>query len=112
MYDALQTYLRKIINSSPVEREEPHVSVMNGGRVAGVAQSEADKLAAQGFTIDSVENAPDGSYASVEIYQLDDTKTASAAKLKELYGVAIKTTQPPMSVVGETDFLIILGPTQ
>jgi len=114
MYDDLQTYLRKIINSSPIDREAPHVTVMNGGRISGVAQTEADKLAAQGYIIDLVENAPDGEYMAVEIYQVGEgaTKTASAAKLEELYGVKVKTTTPPASVVGETDFLIILGPTE
>lgn len=109
-YSEITSYVKKNVNSSAIIREDPHVSVMNGGRAAGVAQTEANKLTDLGFNIDSVENAPDGTYAKVEIYQIDPAKTASAAKLAELYGVTVKTTAPPMSVVGETDFVIILGP--
>ena len=63
----------------------------------------------KGFIIDSVSNAPEGSYQAIEIYQINKDKTATAAKLKELYNVTPKTTTPPASVTGETDFLIIIG---
>ena len=108
-YSAIQAYLNKIINQEPFVKEDPHVTVLNGSGTAGRAQTEADKLIAKGFTVDSVGNAPEGSYPSATIYQLTDKKPLTAAKLKELYGVAPKTTTPPVSVVGDTDFLIIIG---
>ncbi len=110
-YSEIQAYVLKNVTSNPVTREDPHITVLNGGRAAGVAQTEADSLTEKGFTVDIVDNAPDGSYPKVEIYQINKEKTASAAKLKEMYGVTPKTTTPPISVVGETDFVIILGPT-
>lgn len=110
-YTNLRTYLHKIINSSPVDKEAPHLTVMNGGRAAGVAQTEADKLVNEGFTVDSVTNAPKGDYAKVVIYQIDKKKPASLAKLQELYpGATVITTKPSFSVVGATDFVVILGP--
>ncbi len=112
IYTDIQTYVFKNLTSSPVVREDPYITVLNGGRASGTAQTEADKLTDLGFNIDIIDNAPDGSYAQVEIYQLNAEKTASAAKLAEVYGVAVKTTTPPVSVVGESDFVIILGPTQ
>lgn len=112
IYSEIQSYIKRNVNASPITREEPHVTVLNGGRVAGVAQTEADRLSDEGFIIDVVDNAAEGSYGTVEIYQLDETKTASAEKLGQLYGVAVKKETPPVSVVGDTDFLIILGPEQ
>ena len=111
-YREIQSYIKRNVNSSPITREEPHVTVLNGGRAAGVAGTESDRLSDEGFIIDVVDNAPDGTYARVEIYQLDETKTASAEKLAQLYGTTVKTTAPPVSVVGDSDFLIILGPEQ
>lgn len=108
-YSDIQEYVDRTVNASPVSREESHISVLNGGRAAGAAQIEADKLTDADFIVDTVDNAPDGDYAVVEIYQLDESKTASATKLKQLYGVDLKTETPPVSVVGETDFIIILG---
>jgi len=35
--------------------------------------------------------------------------TATAAELKKLYNVTLKTTTPPVSVTGDTDFVIIIG---
>lgn len=109
-YSDIRRYVNRTLNASPIMREDPQVIVLNGGRAAGMAQIESDSLTDQGFTVILVDNAPDGDYQPVEIYQLSETKTASAAKLAEVYGVTVKTDTPPASVVGEADFLIILGP--
>lgn len=109
-YSDIAAYVNENVNATDVSREKAHVSVLNGGRAAGVAQTEADKLSDLGIKIDLVSNAPDDILSKVEIYQISSDKTATAAKLQELYGVTLKTTAPPTSVVGETDFLIILGP--
>lgn len=111
-YSDIQAYLNKIITQEPFVKEDPHVMVLNGGSAAGMAQTEADKLIAKGFTVDSVDNAPDGTYPAVTVYQIANDKPLTAAKLKELYGVTLLTTKPPVSVVGTTDFVVIIGPTQ
>lgn len=108
-YAEIQAYMKKNLTSDPFVREEPSLTVLNGSETAGLAQVKADALEDEGFIINSVGNAPDGTYQTVEIYQINADKTASAAKLKAIYGVAPKTTPPPVSVVGETDFLIIFG---
>lgn len=108
-YSDIKAYVAREITSDPFVKEAPHLTVLNGSGEAGVAQKVADSLEAKGFIIDSVDNAPDGTYATVEIYQISTDKTATAAKLKEIYGVAPKTTAPPVSVTGETDFVIIVG---
>jgi len=115
-YNALRAYLNKIITQEPYMKEEPHVTVLNGSGTAGMAQVESDKLTAKGFTVDTVGNAPDTTdgkaYPAMTVYQLTDQKPLTAAKLKSLYGVTLKTTTPPVSVVGSSDFLVIIGPTQ
>lgn len=108
-YSELQAFINKQINSEPFMKEEPHVMVLNGSGEVGVAQTAADTLEAKGFIIDTIDNAPDGTYAAVEVYQINTDKKATAAKLKELYGITVKTTTPPVSVTGETDFVIIIG---
>lgn len=108
-YSELQAYLAKQLTSDPVVREGANVTVLNGSGVVGVGQTTADSLTAKKFTIDEVGNAPDGTYAAIEIYQINPEMTGTAAKLAEIYGVTIKTTAPPVSVTGETDFVIIVG---
>jgi anionic cell wall polymer biosynthesis LytR-Cps2A-Psr (LCP) family protein len=108
-YSELRAYLDKQMTSNPVVREGAKITVLNGSGVAGAAQTVADSLTAKEFSIDEVANAPEGTYAAIEIYQIGKDNTATATKLKELYNVTIKTTAPPVSVTGETDFVIIVG---
>lgn len=108
-YGDIHAYIQHELSSDPFVKESPHVTVLNGSDVAGAAQAFADELEEKGFTIDAIDNAPGGTYSPVEIYQVNSKKTATAAKLKELYGSSIKTTAPPVSVLGTTDFVIILG---
>ncbi len=108
-YSELRKFIQKELTSEPYMKEEPHIIVLNGSGQVGVAQKAADALEAKGFIIDSIDNAPEGKYNAVELYQINAEKTATAAKLKQLYKVPIKTTAPPVSVLGETDFVIIIG---
>lgn len=111
VYTQIRAYINKIITQEPFAEEKPNVTVLNGSGVAGVAQTEADKLAAKGFTIGEVANAPKGTYPAATIYQVNGAKPLTAEKLKKLYNVTILTTAPPVSVTGETDFVIIIGTT-
>lgn len=111
-YSEIQQYVDDNVNATPVDREKPHVTVLNGTSTGGIGQAQANRLEEEGFIIDDVDNAPTGDYGKATIYQITTAKTASAAKLKELYGVELQTGTPPVSVVGETDFLVIIGATQ
>lgn len=108
-YSKIQAYIKKQILSEPYMKEDANVSVLNGSGTAGVAQGFADKLTDLSFVVGEVGNAPEGTYAPIEIYQINPDKKASAAKLAQLYNVTLKTTAPPASVLGTTDFLIIIG---
>lgn len=108
-FGAIQEFIKKKISSDPVTREEANVVVMNGSGVAGVAQTEADKLEQAGFIISSVTTAPAGTYADVEIYQKGEGKAATKAKLESLFGVKIKTTESPVPITEGTNFVVIFG---
>lgn len=108
-YTEIHEYVAREMTSDPFVKEEPHVTVLNGSATSGVGQQLADILTDEGFIIDTVDNAPEGTYDAIVIYQIDPDKPATAAKLKEMYGVEIRKSNPPVSVVGDTDFLIIIG---
>ncbi|MFZ1250762.1 MAG: LCP family protein [Candidatus Microsaccharimonas sp.] len=108
-YGPLRAFLKKQLSSDPFVKEAPNVTVLNGSGVGGVAQTLANTLEEKGFTVLSIANAPEGTYDRIEIYQINKDKTATATKLKELYGVTLKTDTPPVSVNGESDFVIIIG---
>ena len=108
-YDDIHTFLAKQLSSSDVVREEASIAVLNGSGVAGAAQTEADKLTAQGMTVSSIANAPDGKYGKAKIYQVGTGMPATKAKLESIFGVKASTDTPPVTVTGDTDFVVIIG---
>jgi LCP family protein required for cell wall assembly len=108
-YGQIQRYIAKKLTADPVALEEANVVVLNGSGVAGVAQQEADSLEAKGLTISGVDNAPEGDYGKATIYQIGSGMPATKAKLESIYGVTVKTTTPPVTVTGDTNFVVIIG---
>jgi hypothetical protein len=110
-YSGIQAFIRKNINNDPVTREAAPVVVLNGTGVTGYAQSKADELAKVGFNVTGVDNAPSGEYGKVEIYQIGNGYSATAAKLASIYKVTAKKTKPPIIVDDSVAFVIIFGVT-
>jgi hypothetical protein len=108
-FSQIQAFIAKKLTNSPVVQEEAKVVVLNGSGVAGVAQTEADKLEKAGMIITDIDNAPEGDYGKATIYQLGTGMNATKAKLESLYGVAVSAEQPPVTVTGETNFVVIIG---
>lgn len=108
-YSEIRAFIDESLSSNPITREKAGIVVLNGSGISGAGRMEADKLEDEGFIIAAVGNAPEGTYSSVEIYQIDDTKTATFAKLKQIYpNATIKTTTPPVAVDSTMGFVIII----
>lgn len=108
-YTGIRAFIKKKFSSNPVTREEANVVVLNGSETAGVAQTEADKLTKAGFVVSSIDNAPEGKYEDVEVYQIGKGNTATKEKLASMFNVTVKTEKPPVTVMGNTDFVVIIG---
>ncbi len=110
-YSEIQNFIKKNVTSDPVIKEAAPIVVLNATGQAGFGQTKADVLTAAGYTISSVGNAPDGTYDSVEVYQIGTDSSATAAKLAKTYNVTIKITKPPITVDPDVKFVIIFGAT-
>lgn len=108
-YRDIKAHIREQLSSDPVTKEKAGIDVLNGSSTAGVAQRQADKLNEQGFIINDVGNAPEGQYDKVTIYQIGTGNPATAAKLKEVYGVEVRATAPPFQVIGDAKFVVVFG---
>jgi polyisoprenyl-teichoic acid--peptidoglycan teichoic acid transferase len=108
-YSDIRTYLKQKLSTDPVTREGANIIVLNGSGIAGVAQTEADKLTETGFIVTEVGNAPDGTYADVEVYQVGTGMTGTKSKLESKFAVTVKTTEPPLAVSADTHFVVIFG---
>lgn len=110
-YSGIQDYLSKKITSDPLLIEDAHIVVLNGSGVSGKGAEIAANLESEKYNISSVANAPSVITENYQIYQIDTTKTKTAAKLTEKYGVQILTTKPPTAVPSNTAFVVIVGPS-
>lgn len=109
-YSEIQDYVKKELTSDKIAQEAADIVVLNGSSTPGVAQEEANKLEDKGFNISLIDNAPDGNYEDVEIYQIGDDNPATKTKLLHLFGVkSVRTSKPPIKVSADTDFVIIFG---
>jgi LCP family protein required for cell wall assembly len=108
-YADIQALIKKKLSSNPITQEEANIVVLNGSGVAGVAAIESDKLTNQGFIVSGTDNAPAGTYADVEIYQIGTGKPATKAKLESVFGVKTTTTAPPVSAAAGTNFVVVFG---
>ncbi len=108
-YGPLRALIAQKLSKDPVVREAAPVAVYNGSGVAGVAQTEADKLEQQHFTVTTIANAPAGEYPAYAVYQIGDGNEGTAAKLKKLYNVTVKKTAPPITAPAGTKFVVIIG---
>lgn len=111
VYTDLRAYIKENLSNDPMVKEKAAVVVLNGSGIAGAGQKEADKLEEKGFTISTIANAPAGDYGKVKVYRVGEATDApgTAAKLKEMYGVDLLTTDPPVVVAAETKFVVIVG---
>lgn len=110
-YTDIQAFIKKNLSNDPVAREAAPVVVLNGTDKVGFGQSKADVLTADGFNVTMVDNAPEGNYGKVEIYQIGKENSGTAAKLAEMFNVTIKKTTPPVTVNGNVRFVIVFGST-
>ncbi len=108
-YSGIHAYIMKQLSSDAVTKEGAEVAVLNGSDVVGAAQTEADKLEAKGMTIGMIDNAPDGEYGKVKIYQIGDGNPATKKRLEKLYNTTITAGDPPLLVSETTDFVVIVG---
>lgn len=109
-YTDLRALLKKRLSSDPVIQEAAPIAVYNGSGVAGAGKAEADKLKAEGYTVDGAANAPKGTYAQYTLYQIGDGNAGTAERLMQKYGVKITKGNPPMAVDKSVRFVLILGP--
>jgi len=109
-YSQLRSYLQQKLSPDPVVREAAPIAVLNASGVAGEAQTEADKLQADKYTIADVGNAPSGHYARYTLYRIGSGDDNTAAKLEQRYQIKLSTGTAPVSVDSTVKFVLIVGP--
>lgn len=111
-YSEIKAFIEKNLSSDPAVREAAPIVVLNGTGQAGFGKTKADALTAAGLNVVLVDNAPDGTYDAVEIYQIGTGNSGTAKKLSDIYKVTtVKKTAPPVTINGNVRFVVIFGAT-
>lgn len=111
-FTELRSYIKSKLSSDPVHQEEAKVVVLNASGVAGLASSQANKLADLGMNVIDYANAPESAKEGVNVvYQLSSDAPATAKKLTTVYGVqpTVATSVPGVEVADGTQFVVIVG---
>lgn len=110
-YTAIQRYLAKQLSSDPRDYEEPTIAIYNATDTAGLASSEKAKLENKGYTVKTIDNAPESEYkAGVTIYATTDQKPGTFRLLEEDYNFTpLNKDELPSTIPADHDFIIILN---
>ena len=111
-YSAIRAFIKKNIYATEISKEKASVAVLNGGGVAGAAQTQADKLTDLGMNVVRVGNAPERITGKAAIYRMtgENDKSATRVKLEEMYGVKAAPGNSAKFGKVEADFVIVFGP--
>ncbi|MCR5832373.1 MAG: LCP family protein [Candidatus Saccharibacteria bacterium] len=109
-YTAIKKYVEQQFNSDPVVREAADIMVLNGTETEGLAASEKKSLEEDGFTIKTIDNAPEGTYTQKYlIVKLGDNIDGTIKGLEKRYSVTATDVLPEGINGGNHDIIIILG---
>ena len=110
-YSAIQEYVEKSLNASPVALENATILVLNAAGIQGLAGKESTALKEAGFYNITTDDAPSKTYEEgTTIYALNADKTETKSALEKYYNTTAKTdTDLPAGIPNNYDFVIILN---
>lgn len=108
-FSKIQSYVRTKLTAMNGS-ESGTIEVLNGSTRSGVAGKKSTELKAKGVDVTSVGDTDANGYPAVSWYDISGGKLPkTAAKLKEVLGVASSGTTLPNGVQSDANFVIIIG---
>ncbi|MCA9309261.1 LCP family protein [Candidatus Saccharibacteria bacterium] len=109
-YSELQTYLKRLMSTDPLVKEEATVVILNGTDSAGLAQKYADVFAEKGISVLVVSNASTNRGENIVIdIAGDNPKTKAYFEKRLKTSATTDTTSQPEGSQYNADFVVILG---
>ena len=115
-YDSIRAYVAENLSNDPRTYEHPTIAIFNATDETGLASAEKTKLEAEGYTVNTIDNAPsDTKFESTITFYTNHTKPGTEDLLQKHYDIYQDQIKPiseaPASLPHDYDFLIILGPS-
>ena len=110
-YSDIKAYVAKNASADPVVREGAPIVVLNGSGEIGVASRMSDLLESRGYTVSVIDDAPDGEYDPIQVYQIGSAYPQTASSLQHYFSLdSLIRDGAPVSVAEGTGFVVIVGP--
>ncbi len=109
-FSDIQTFLKKMMSTDPMVREDAQIVVLNASGVIGLAQKNADLLANRGLTVAGIGNAQTRETNTI-IDMSQGAKSATKSFLEKEFNVASITdaSSVPEASKYQADFIVVLG---
>jgi LCP family protein required for cell wall assembly len=110
-YGDIQAYIRSTLVDGYILKEHSSITVLNGSGKPGLAATEAKLLKSYGYNVQTVGDAPQGTYLKTTIVDLTKGKDKYTKHyLERRFGVNATSVVPDASIQsGQAHFIIILG---
>ena len=112
-YMAIQEYVATNLSNDPRVYEDPSIIVLNATEEVGLASTEQKKLTEAGYSIATIDNAPEGvEFKDNYTIYMNGDKPGTKNMLESFYSTNIKSIdEAPELITRDYNFVIILGPT-
>lgn len=112
-YDAIKTYVAKMLSADATSRENAKILVLNGSGTPGVAATERGALEDAGYTVVNIGDAPDGYHFSdaYTVYDVTDKNPGTKSGLAVKYHLTVRgASELPEGINTDgVDFVVIVG---
>lgn len=109
-FSDIQRYIRRLMSTNQLVRENADVVVLNGTTKVGLAARESDLLKNKSITVTAIADADNEDYGTTKIIDVTGGKMpATLQALKKAYAGATVTASNPFGGKYDADFIVILG---
>ena len=112
-YSRIQNYISKMLSSDPRSYEEYDILVLNSTETPGLASTEKLSLEDSGYSNITVDDAPEGEYATGYTLYTDSTAPGTTKLLEQKYQTsAISISEAEANIPTGYTFVLIIGNTE
>jgi hypothetical protein len=112
-FSDIQQFMKKILSTNPVVRENATVVVLNGTDTFGLAGKNSELLQSKGINVTDTGDSLRAATTTQIINNVSSKKPATLKLLKELYGTDVTvTTTNAYKGTYDVDYIVIVGDDQ
>ncbi len=110
-FSDIQQFMKKILSTNPIVKENASVVILNGTDTFGLAGKNSEMLEGKGVNVTSTGDSLRAASTTQIINNVSTKKPATLKLLQDLYSAQVTTTNPYKDTY-KADYIIVLGDDQ